>query len=49
LKAAILIEPHKPVLVEEVDLQDPKDGEVLVDLVGAGICHSDYHYVDGHI
>ena len=49
MKAAILIEPHKPVLVEEVDLQDPKDGEVLVDLVGAGICHSDYHYVDGHI
>ena len=47
--SAVLFEPHKPVIIEELELQDPKENEVLVKLVGAGICHSDYHYVDGHI
>ena len=47
--SAVLFEPHKPVRIEELELQDPKENEVLVKLVGAGICHSDYHYVDGHI
>ena len=49
MKAAVFYEPHVPVIVEEIDLDEPKAGEVLVDLVGAGVCHSDYHFVDGHL
>ena len=49
MKAAVFYEPHAPVTVEEIDLDEPKTGEVLVDLVGAGVCHSDYHFVDGHL
>ena len=48
MKAAVLYEPHTPLKVEEIDLDDPKEGEVRVKLVGGGVCHSDYHRVDGH-
>ena len=33
--------------VEELELDPPKDGEVLVQLSAAGLCHSDYHYDAG--
>ncbi|MBM3679268.1 MAG: NDMA-dependent alcohol dehydrogenase [Actinobacteria bacterium] len=33
--------------VTELELGAPKDGEVLVELVAAGLCHSDYHYDTG--
>lgn len=49
MKAAVLYEPHTPVIVEDLDIESPHDGEVLLDIVGAGVCHSDYHYVDGHV
>ena len=48
MKAAVLYEPHKPLRVEEVDLDEPGAGEVRVKMVGGGVCHSDYHRVDGH-
>ena len=48
-KAALLREPRTPVSVETVDISGPKTGEVLIRIVGAGVCHSDYHSVDGHI
>ena len=49
MKAAVCYESHKPLMVEEVELSPPKAAEVEVRLVGAGVCHSDYHFVDGHI
>ena len=49
MKAVVFYEPHTPLKVEEIDLDEPKAGEVLVEMVGAGACHSDYHYVDGHL
>ena len=48
VKAAVLYEPHRPLTVEQIDLDGPADGEIRVKLVGAGVCHSDYHRVDGH-
>ena len=48
MKAAVFYEPHVPITVEELELEEPKAGEVLIDVVGAGVCHSDYHFVDGH-
>ena len=48
MKAAILNAPNTPVAVKEVEIDDPQEGEVLLDVVGAGVCHSDYHYVTGH-
>ena len=49
MRAAVCYEPHVPLKVEELDLDPPKAGEAMVELVGAGVCHSDYHLVDGHI
>lgn len=49
MKAAILYEPHAPIAVKEVEIGEPGPGEVLLDIVGAGVCHSDYHLVTGHV
>jgi S-(hydroxymethyl)glutathione dehydrogenase/alcohol dehydrogenase len=49
MKAAVCHAQKTPVIVEEVELEAPRAGEVMVELVGAGVCHSDYHFVDGHI
>ena len=48
-KAALLRQPKTPVSVENVDVSEPRTDEVLIQMVGAGVCHSDYHAVDGHI
>lgn len=47
IKAALLTGPNTPFRIEELDLQDPKDGEVLVKLAASGVCHSDYHLATG--
>ena len=55
IKAAVLYEmgverPYaktRPIRIEEVELDDPGPGEVLVRVVAAGICHSDLSVVEG--
>jgi alcohol dehydrogenase len=37
----------KPIRIEDVDLDGPEAGEVLVEMVGSGVCHSDLSVVDG--
>jgi NDMA-dependent alcohol dehydrogenase len=49
MKAAILWEPKTDWSVEEVELDPPKAGEVLLKLVGSGLCHSDEHLVTGDL
>jgi NDMA-dependent alcohol dehydrogenase len=48
-KAAILWERNSPWSVEEIDLDPPKAGEVLVKMVASGMCHSDEHLVTGDL
>jgi S-(hydroxymethyl)glutathione dehydrogenase/alcohol dehydrogenase len=48
-RAAILWEVGKDWSVEEIDLDPPRAGEVLVRLVGSGLCHSDEHLVTGDL
>src|SRR6201747_2274135 len=40
-RAAVAYEAGKPLVIETVDLEGPKAGEVLVELKGTGICHTD--------
>ncbi len=47
--AAILWEVNTPWSVEEIELDDPKDGEVLVKLAASGMCHSDEHLTTGDL
>ncbi|HET6503172.1 MAG TPA: NDMA-dependent alcohol dehydrogenase [Amycolatopsis sp.] len=44
--AAVLHDVHKPFEIEELDLDGPRDGEVLIRFTAAGLCHSDLHMVD---
>lgn len=47
MKAALLTEPNGKFLVDEVELAEPKAGEVLVKMVASGVCHSDWHVAVG--
>ena len=47
MKAAVLHEHMKPLVVEELDLGEPGPGEVLVKMMASGVCHSDWHVVKG--
>src|ERR1700746_790917 len=46
-RAAVAFEAKKPLEVGEGDLEGPKAGEVLVELVATGICHTDAYTLDG--
>ncbi|MCW3119168.1 MAG: alcohol dehydrogenase [Chitinophagaceae bacterium] len=56
IKAAVLYEMGKPrpynesnpLVIEEVDLSNPLQGEVLVKIHAAGLCHSDLSVIDGN-
>ncbi len=47
IRAAVLEEFGKPLNVTEVDLAEPKPGEVLVRLVACGVCHTDMYTASG--
>ena len=54
-QAAVLYQMEKdppyaqsePLVVEEVELEAPGLGEVLVEMAGAGLCHSDLSTING--
>jgi len=46
-RAAVAWEAGKPLSIEEVDLEGPKKGEVLVKLVATGVCHTDAFTLSG--
>jgi aryl-alcohol dehydrogenase len=46
IKAAVLRAPKSPFSIESVRLDAPRADEVLVELVAAGICHSDVAIVE---
>jgi S-(hydroxymethyl)glutathione dehydrogenase/alcohol dehydrogenase len=48
MKAAVFYQPHIPVSIEELEIETLREGEVLLDIVAANVCHSDYHLIDGH-
>ena len=48
-KAAVVYEKSGKFALEQVDLSDPLDNEVLVRIVGSGICHTDLAGRDQHI
>jgi len=42
-RAAIFVEPKKPLVVDEVEFPDPAADQVLVKLLSSGVCHSQLH------
>ena len=46
-KAAVAVEAGKPLEIMEVDLEGPRQGEVLVEIKATGICHTDEFTLSG--
>jgi S-(hydroxymethyl)glutathione dehydrogenase / alcohol dehydrogenase len=46
-RAAVAVAAGKPLEVTEVDLEGPRDGEVLVEIKATGICHTDDFTLSG--
>jgi len=40
-RAAVAFEAGKPLEIVEVDLEGPKKGEVLIEIIATGVCHTD--------
>src|ERR687889_1840408 len=47
IRAAVLEEFGQPLVVQEVELAEPKAGEALVRLVACGVCHTDLYTASG--
>jgi S-(hydroxymethyl)glutathione dehydrogenase / alcohol dehydrogenase len=47
MRAAVLEEFGRPLEVQELELNDPGPGEVLVRLVACGVCHTDMYTASG--
>src|ERR671916_363548 len=47
IRAAVLEEFAKPLVVQDVELEGPKTGEVLVRLSACGVCHTDLYTASG--
>ena len=47
MRAAVLEEFGEPLAVQEVELAEPRAGEVLVRLVACGVCHTDLYTASG--
>jgi len=41
IKAAVIREKSGPFVLEEIELDDPRDDEILVRIVASGVCHTD--------
>lgn len=48
-RAAVLYGTNQPFQVEEIEVEEPRDTEILVKIAATGLCHSDWHVVTGDI
>lgn len=47
IKAAVAWKAGQPLSVEEIDLEEPRHGEVLVKMIATGVCHTDAYTLSG--
>ena len=46
-RAAVFYEPNKPLFIEELDIDEPKMGELRVKMKAVGLCRSDHNVMVG--
>lgn len=46
-KAAVAWAPKKPLQIEEIDVEGPREGEVLLKVIASGVCHTDAFTLSG--
>jgi len=47
MKAAVVKKSGEPLVVQEVPVPSPGPGQVLVEIIAGGVCHTDLHAADG--
>jgi S-(hydroxymethyl)glutathione dehydrogenase / alcohol dehydrogenase len=47
MRAAVLIEPGRPLEIEDLHIAKPQAHEVLIRTAACGLCHSDLHFMEG--
>lgn len=47
MKAAVMYGVNQPLAIEDVDVDEPRAGEVLIKTSASGVCHSDLHFMEG--
>lgn len=46
-RAAIAVEAGKPLIIDEIDVEGPRAGEVMIKMVATGVCHTDLFTLSG--
>jgi len=46
-RAAVAFAPNQPLEIVEIDVEGPKAGEVLVEIMATGVCHTDAYTLEG--
>ena len=46
-RAALAVEAGRPLEIVDADLEGPREGEVLVEIMATGICHTDEFTLSG--
>jgi S-(hydroxymethyl)glutathione dehydrogenase/alcohol dehydrogenase len=47
VKAAVLYGVNQPLQIQDIDMDEPRAGEVLIKTSASGVCHSDLHFMEG--
>ena len=47
MKAAVMYGVGQPLVIEELNIEEPQVGEVLIKTGASGVCHSDLHFMEG--
>ena len=47
MRAAVFTGPGQPLAIEELEVDEPQAGEVVVRMEASGVCHSDLHVIEG--
>lgn len=47
MKAAVMYGANQPLVIEDVEIDEPQTGEVLIKTGASGVCHSDLHFMEG--
>ncbi|MFL0580679.1 zinc-binding dehydrogenase [Dietzia sp. 179-F 9C3 NHS] len=49
MKAAVCVETNSPLVIEDIPIPEPRDGEVLVHNTACGVCHTDLHVMKAEV
>src|SRR3989441_9908274 len=49
MRAAQLLAYKRPLEIRELPVPEPRGENVLIRIVGSGLCHSDLHFMDGEV